>query len=713
MNLLFAALVAKTIVPTVELPETYADPCISFSEPEAHSGSLRLIRTSDLVGLADIGRSDPYESPSPFGISPDGKRIAFVVRRANAAENQYCQQLMVMPIGGGNAPRELDRGGALIRNDFELRKFVSIMAGSAKVITPRWSPDGRSIAFLKQQGKTSQVWLVRGAGDKPASRATDMPDNVDDFAWTESGEALVVATRPGIRIQAEAIAREARSGFLFDERFAPDKADFPIPIEPVTYAYNTIELVTGKTRQSTPAEIAKLRPERPEGAPRNIRSSVNGAGGVAAWREPIHPSELLSPTGLTLKQADGRILKCEERCSGTKQLWWSVDGSSLYAIQKTGWGGSQTALLRWKLGAEAPRRIMITDDALVGCELAGKELICAREGALRPRRVVAINPDTGRERLIHNPNPAFGRIKLGTTQRFKFRSSYGVESYADLVLPPLHRAGAKHPLVVVQYHSEGFLRGSTGNEFPIQLLAAKGFAVLSFARPNFVPAAMAGKTELEIGKANRADWIDRRNVHSSLEMAVEQAINSGTIDSSRMGITGFSDGTATTQWALINSSLFKVAALGTCCEDMWAFPIAAGPTFTQYGREIGYRFFEPGVEDHWKPLSLLLNVDRINVPILIQSPDSEYEGSLDVLELYKHRGKAIELYVLAGEPHVKYQPAHRRATYERSTEWFQFWLMQRINCDPAKADQYARWMAMKDAPKAEELRCENGPSILP
>lgn len=182
MGLLFAALVARTIVPTADLPQTHADPCISFNGPEARSDAPRLITTSDLVGLADIGRSDPHESPSPFGISPDGKRIAFVVRRANAAENQYCQQLMVMPIAGGNAPRELDRGGTLIRNDFELRKFVSIMAGSAKVITPRWSPDGRRIGFLKQEGTTSQVWLVHSLGDIPASRATDLPDSVDDFS---------------------------------------------------------------------------------------------------------------------------------------------------------------------------------------------------------------------------------------------------------------------------------------------------------------------------------------------------------------------------------------------------------------------------------------------------------------------------------------------------------------------------------------------------
>lgn len=713
MGVLLAVLVANTIIPTAELPPSSIEPCFRFDREETNSSAPRLLTAVDLVSIIDIGRADPHESPSPFGISPDGKQIAFLVRRANAAENDYCQRLMVMPVAGGRQPRELDRGGKMIRTDFQLRKFVSIKAGGAKLVTPRWSPDGRHIGFLKQVGKTAQVWLVESVGKGPAWPATALPDDVDDFAWTSSGEALVVATRPGIRKQAEEIAREARTGFLFDERFAPDKADRPIPIKPVATEFSTVEVATGKIRQSTPAEIEMFTAERPKEVPASARSFATSFHGLAAWREPIRPRQLLSPTGLAMTLADGRTLKCDTFCSGTKQIWWAADGSSLYATQRTGWGGSQTAFLHWKIGHEAPRRTFITNDALVGCELVGKELICAREGALRPRRLVAMDPDTGRERTIFDPNPAFRNIQLGKAQRFKFRNAFGVESWADLVLPPFHRAGDKHPLILVQYHSQGFLRGSTGDEFPIQLLAAKGFAVLSFSRPDFVPAAMAAETEVELMTTNRIDWTDRRNVQSSIEIAIKHAIATGLIDRNRIGITGFSDGTTSTAWALINSSLFKVAALGTCCEGFGAFPLAAGPTYMQQGRNIGYRYGEPDVENHWKPLSLPLNVDRVDVPILIQTGDSEYEGSLDVVDTFQHRGKAIELYVLESEPHVKYQPAHRLAMYERSTEWFQFWLMNQINCDPAKAAQYARWAVMRNAPKAEQLRCEKDLSVLP
>lgn len=710
MSLILVALFARTIVPTVELPSSDVDPCARFEQQAEVVDVGRTLMIDDLVELVDIGISNPHESESPFGISPDGKSIAFVERRANATENRYCQRLIVRQIDGTGKARELDRGGDFIRKDTQFLKFASLMTGGAKVIRPRWSPDGRRIAFLKRVGPTSQVWLVAADGSKGAYRATGMPDDVDDLAWLADGKALLVASRPAIRRQAEAIAREARVGFLFDDRFSPDKADRPIPRGAVAVEYHVIELSSGAVRSASKDEIEVLRPDIALAKDQNRPGLMHGPNGLAAWREAVHPKRLISPAQPVIALANGQQIKCTEPyCTGTRELWWSDDGRHLYMRQKTGRAGSQTALLSWKIGEAAPKKILVTDDVLVGCQLAKNRLICARESTAQPRRLVAIDPQTGRETIIHDPNPTFRNIALGKVKRFHFRNAYGVESWADLVLPPQHRAGAKHPLIVVQYFSEGFLRGGTGDEFPIQLLAAKGFAVLSFARPDLEPKA---ETEDELMAATHTDWIDRRSVQSSLEMSIDLAVATGAVDKDRVGITGFSDGTATTQWALINSPLFKAASMGSCCEDMYAFPLAAGPYFTDWTRKAGRRYFEPGIEEHWKPLSLILNVDRIDTPILVQTGDSEYEIGLDVAEVYRTRSKAFELYVLEDEPHVKYQPAHRRAIYARSTEWFQFWLKGEMNCDPAKSAQYDRWKAMPGAPPADNLRCETT-SALP
>lgn len=225
--------------------------------------------------------------------------------------------------------------------------------------------------------------------------------------------------------------------------------------------------------------------------------------------------------------------------------------------------------------------------------------------------LAAIDADTGVGRVIHDPNPSWAHKQTGAVERFRFHNAYGVESYADLVLPPLHKRGERHPLVVVQYISDGFLRGGTGDEVPIQALAARGFAVLSFARPDLVDSVRRSRSELELLQKNREDWLDRRSVQSSLDQAIALALATGAVDRERMGISGFSDGTSTTQWALLNSSMFKVAAMGACCEDMVAYALAGGPAFEEFGRTIGYRFFEPDAAQFWKPMSLTENAARV------------------------------------------------------------------------------------------------------
>src|SRR3546814_3673442 len=72
---------------------------------------------------------------------------------------------------------------------------------------------------------------------------------------------------------------------------------------------------------------------------------------------------------------------------------------------------------------------------------------------------------------------------MGRAQRIMLKSSVGIQAFGDLVYPADYRAGQRYPLIVVQYESRGFLRGGTGDEFPIQAFASNGFSVLSIQRP--------------------------------------------------------------------------------------------------------------------------------------------------------------------------------------------------------------------------------------
>jgi dipeptidyl aminopeptidase/acylaminoacyl peptidase len=483
-------------------------------------------------------------------------------------------------------------------------------------------------------------------------------------------------------------------------------ADRPIPVGPIAFSYNYLSLADGGVREATDEEKAVLEPLTSTSASGDVSAETPSPSGHLAGLERKIPGGLLSPRRLVLTLRNGQRKVCDTGdCEGVQRLFWSHDGKALFALQFTGWAKNEMAFLRWDIADSQPRRLMRTRDVIAGCHLAGREFICAREGAAQPRRIVAIDIESGQERIIIDPNPGVATKTWGRVQRLLVRNEFGAESFADLVLPPDHRPGQKHPLVVVQYTSHGFLRGGTGDEVPIHPLANRGFAVLSFARPEFVPEAAAAKSNVELMQIGRKDWADRRHTQSALEAAIRLAIGTGAVDRDRIGISGFSDGTVTAQWALINSDLFRVASLGSCCEDMNFYSILPGPRFTQQMQDSGMRLFEPGIEDQWRPVSLLLNVDRVKLPILIQNTDSEYKAGLDVLATYRHYGRPIELYVFEDETHVKWQPAHREAIYERNVEWFEFWLMNRVNCAADRILQYKRWKAMAGAPQDADLRC--------
>lgn len=707
MSMLFAAAFAQTIVPTADIPDRTGDPCASIvNDRSGIAPQPRTITLEDQVKITDIGRYMPDPTPSPFGFSPDGEKVAVVVLTADPDSNAHCLRLLVMPTHGEGDVIEVDRGGEFIFDDFPLRDFMTVRAGWTKPYSPRWSPDGSKIAFLRRERQSTQVWLGASDGREDARQLSTLTDNVDAFAWTLDGSGIVVASRPTIRRAAEAIARQGRRGFLFDDRFAPQFADYPVPTGNAEYTYTLVSLEDGSQREATVEERSLLAPARPADIPEIARTYSAGPDGYAAWLEPKFPEQIISPTRLVIASPDGTKRQCDSpECEGIRDLWWSAEGASLFAQQVTGWATSRSALLRWDSDAPSPQRVLETDDAVVGCSPLGQELVCLREGSVQPRRMVAINMATGAERVLFDPNPALRAIRYGEVRRFRFRNAYGVETFADLVLPPDHRQGEQHPLVVVQYSSHGYLRGGTGDEVPIHPLAARGFAVLSFDRPSFLPEGMAATREADMRNGGRGDWADRRQVLSSLEMAVEHALATGAVDPARMGISGFSDGGGTAQFAMVNSTLFKVASMGSCCEDMYSFALAPGPVFADQLRERGYRYFEPGMEEFWRPMSLVLNADDIDIPLLLQIGDSEYEGALDVVEAWTHRGKAIELYVFPDGPHLKWQPAHREALYERNVEWFEFWLAGKRNCDPHRDPQYERWLAMQGGPERQDLEC--------
>src|SRR6266446_5539781 len=137
-------------------------------------------------------------------LSPDAQSVAYVVKTVILKTDKNEERIWMVPRSGGEA--------------------IALTAEGVSSSHPRWSPDGKSIAFLSERNEgQTQVWLLSLRGGE-AQRLTDTPQDVDDFAWSPDGRLIVLVLRDASPEELEA-AKEAKE----KEGEAPTKAKKKTP----------------------------------------------------------------------------------------------------------------------------------------------------------------------------------------------------------------------------------------------------------------------------------------------------------------------------------------------------------------------------------------------------------------------------------------------------------------------------------------------------
>ncbi|HET6871203.1 MAG TPA: S9 family peptidase [Solirubrobacteraceae bacterium] len=123
-------------------------------------------------------------------MSPDGRRVAFAVVDTDQEEDRLRWSIWVAPVDGSARPRRFTEGPADKR--------------------PRWSPDGRWLAYISvggdQHGR-GHLRLASLEGGVPA-RLGELPGPVEDFAWSPDAKRIVAVCRVGVPDPAKATAAE-------------------------------------------------------------------------------------------------------------------------------------------------------------------------------------------------------------------------------------------------------------------------------------------------------------------------------------------------------------------------------------------------------------------------------------------------------------------------------------------------------------------------
>lgn len=696
MRILLAGLALLIVLPGRALADT-ATPCGDIVPQAEGPFPVRPVAPADLVRLRDIGPVDSSSLDARlFTLSPDGRSVAFQLRRADPVRNGYCLAMVVLDLREGAHPRIIDSGGDFIRIHFDFRDKADFPTGIARPITPRWSPDGRWIAYLKREHGLTQVWRanVDGSGSMPLTHSAS---DVEDFRFAPDGHTLVFSSRPALDAARRAIDREGLSGFHYDDRYAPMASDRPFPTAPVPREVVAQNLGTGAIRPATATETALL-PVSP--VTEVAWTEAHGPGGRKAWLAIPSATFWAWRGRLMAEDRNGKAVTCAALvCADARRPWWTHNGRVRF-FHEEGWAHGSVAIYEWTPGIGAPRRLYITDGVLADCQPDGDTLLCLREASLTPRRLERLDPATGRRTVVFDPNPGFEKLQKGQVERLHLRNAFGLPSIADLVLPVGYRSGSRYPLVVVQYETRGFLRGGTGDDYPVQAFAGRGYAVLSVSRPEFTGSESGKADVVKLERGNLADFSNRKSELSAIETGVRLAIERGIADPGRVGLTGMSDGATVAAYALLHSRTFAAIAMSSCCFDT-TFPTRVGPVAARHFYAVGYpRMTDEAGEAFWDQISLSRNARKIRTPILLQVADDEFMSALESYTALREVNAPIDLFVFPGEHHVKWQPAHRLAMYRRSLDWFDFWLKGEKSTEPDRQEDIRHWEAVRDAAPA-------------
>jgi dipeptidyl aminopeptidase/acylaminoacyl peptidase len=668
--------------------------------PDIHKTVPRPVTSMDLLTLRDL---------HGIQISPDGRHVAFVLGQAVEESNSYRTGLFVVGTKEGSKPINLGTAGP--------PHWDSIDQWLPEA--PQWSPDSTQIYYRLKSTGIWQVWRWKLEGGVPI-QITHAEHNVQSFQLSPDGIELAMIVEKAYTGDRQQLAEH---GILYDGQLSVGD---PIPVldailklrggdTEVTETWMH-DLRTGGERKATGNEIEAYSSweEVPSGKTFSAKEieeqQIMGvkvspdATKIVYQRLEVNSSESAAWSfPLLLKPASGAgsPIVLTPGIYAVGQYWWAPDSQEIYYAEYDG-DGHSSKLMRMAVAGGVPRPVLTTNEndnlSEYSVDHSGRFLSCSRENTTTPAEVAFADLSTGEVRTLVDVNPEFQNLQLSPAKRLDFSNKYGDHFWGHLVLPPNHEPGRRYPLIITTYaDSDELLRGGVGDEYPIQVFAANGFAVLDFNTGKF----------RKLGDFESV----ARMVESPTEgmaAAIAKLGDMGIVDPARVGITGLSFGASLVDYGISHTNLFHAAIeSGGGAWDPYTYFL--GPdkiradNFSMYG--LGPPEGESAAK--WQRMSTSPNVQRIHSPLLINAADSEYMADMQLITTLRQSEKPVEMFIYAGERHEKNHPKHRYEIYERNVDWFNFWLKDREDRDAAKAEQYTRWRELRKASEKDARSASN------
>jgi dipeptidyl aminopeptidase/acylaminoacyl peptidase len=669
----------------------------AWVQPESKDPD-RIVSLQEAVELQSI--TEPRRSP-------DGGRVAFLVKQRSLACDCTRTSLYVVSISGGHARKILETetlsnlhwlsngevtGLAALKGKPEI---VLIDLNSSRMVPLRLGGDCNALEVGSRSARGGGVGEYRWSSDRTllartVTEAIPAPSPHPSFVYDDQTMSAADIEGPvQLRTRLE-ISR--RSGNCAETIAAIE--DLP-RVGALSWSKDNDSLAFAVSRaEGSSLATLSLRTKRVD-----HHQTISGVVDQTAWLDRNNAVATLAyQIGPGTSQLDISDLSLGRRktvidtigSGATSRIQSLPNEQSSVFLNASGIGARETAGLYAVDLTTGLVRKTPSAQRLADCDLADHdEAVCVAQTVSSPPALIAVNTRSGKTRSLWQSNLPMQGKALAKVRELRWTNDAGIETNGYLLTP--RRAGPeKLPLVILGYGFDGeFAVQHENSNYPVQGLVEAGFAVLLFNPPQF--PAWTSKTQ-DLGWRYLAEW-----PMDSLKNIVAQLSREGTIDSERVGIAGHSLSGFWAQLAAREQGFVKAVEIhngGTASEpgSYWFFGSEGQRKLQEM--LMGTAPVGEGLK-RYADRSVSLNADKVTVPILIESNGSDAHRSLEYFSSLRAVNKPVELIVYPGEGHVYTRPSNRLASMQRIVDWFSFWLQNREDPDKAKSQQYRRWRAMR------------------
>ncbi|MEZ5558698.1 MAG: S9 family peptidase [Pseudomonadales bacterium] len=625
-------------------------------------------------------------------VAPDGKRIAYVRQGFDVMNDRRVGRIWLIDPDGGNHKPLTDRQGT----------------------SPRWSPDGKRIAFLSGTDEGTEIYM-HWLADNRTARISQLPESPGRLTWSPDGRWLAMTlftpaqAAPMVKMpKAPEGARWAPAAKVIESlHYRADGRGYLR--EGFTHVY-VMPAEGGTPRQVTSGNfnhdrgIAWSRDGSALYLSANRRDDWELKGNdTELYRLDLDSGELtqltnrygpdnaplLSPDGrflaytgyddrglgyhvtqlsvLDLERGGSRVLTADLDRSVDDVVWDDASRGLYFSYTDQGEGRIAYAPLHGQ------RRAVV--DGLGGTSMSrpySGGALHAAAGTLaytfstpsRPAEL-AVAGRAGPRLLTDLNGDALDHKTLAAVESVHFPSSLdGRQIQAWVARPPGYEPGRRYPLIL-EIHGGPYAAYGPHFAPEVQLYAAAGYLVL-YVNPR-------GSTSYGDEFANLIQHAYPGGDFDDLMSAVDYAIDAGWADPERLYVTGGSGGGILSAWIVTHSDRFRAAVAQKPVINWYSLAY----TTDIYTIMFPYWFANPPWQDPMPYLnrSPLQFVDRATTPTMLITGENDFRTPISEAEQFyqalKLNGVDTALVRIPEASHgIASRPSHMISKILHVLAWF-------------------------------------------